>query len=751
MTMDEVKTENGVRRENESLRLLQNIAIELLSHQEPEKMLQQILMHGTHVVGAPNGALYLLDEEDGQTMCVRFAVGALGSSLVGFKTKVTEGLMGKVWQTGQVQVQENYRNWDKRITDPLFDGVLTVIISPLRARGNMIGMLELSWNEEPFVLEKEVIAALQQFSMLASAALENAMLFQQLQAEIQEGKKIENTLRLSEERFRTIVTNTPIIIYVLDEQGVFTVSEGVGLKKIGLRPGEVVGQSALTIYQDDPDIIPALRRALAGETIFFEHAISDIYFDNRVVPLLDQEGRVKGVIGVALDITERKRAEEKLKHEKIFTNAVMDSVPGLLYLYDDQGKLIRWNKNHEVMTGYSATEMADMHLLDWFKTDHETQAHILSETSKASQGIFADAEADLQKKDGTTIPMHFTAIGMDIQGKSYITGIGIDITKRKQAEEALREANENLEDKVEARTQELTSVNEELTAMNEELIYMNDQRKLEIEERHRAEVELTQAIEDMKAMQGYLIQSEKMAALGGLVAGVAHEINTPIGVGVTAASHLKQITEDFMQTMSNRVLRRKDLLNYLTDLEQGSNIILKNMERASGLIQSFKQVAVDQSSETRRKFNVRRYLGEILLSMNPNIKKTRHIVTVECQEELVIDGYPGAFAQIITNLLMNSLCHAYGPEDGGNIIIRVGRVEDRIEIIYSDDGRGIDASTKPKIFDPFFTTTRGSGGTGLGLFVVYNIVAKKFGGSIQCNSEPGLGTTFHINLLLGGI
>ncbi|TCL70057.1 histidine kinase/DNA gyrase B/HSP90-like ATPase [Hydrogenispora ethanolica] len=328
-----------------------------------------------------------------------------------------------------------------------------------------------------------------------------------------------------------------------------------------------------------------------------------------------------------------------------------------------------------------------------------------------------------------------------------------EIERRRAAEAALRQARDELELKVDARTQELSCANEELvamneevTAMNEELIHTNEQLLIEVEERQKAEQELTEAIEWLKAMQSHLIQSEKLAALGGLVAGVAHEINTPVGVGVTAASHLKQVTERFLDLCRNGAPRRRDLVEYLEDLDEASDIILKNFRRASGLIQSFKQVSVDQSSETRRVFQVRRYLGEILLSMNPRLKKTRHAITVECDDGLEIDGYPGAFAQIVTNLVMNSLNHAYGPDEAGRIRIAVSREAAGIQMVYSDDGRGIDEAVIGRIFDPFFTTRRGTGGTGLGLFVVYNIVTQRFGGTIQCASQPGRGATFHITL-----
>ena len=324
-----------------------------------------------------------------------------------------------------------------------------------------------------------------------------------------------------------------------------------------------------------------------------------------------------------------------------------------------------------------------------------------------------------------------------------------DITDRKIAEEALQQAHDNLETKIEERMHELSSLNQELIAMNEELLSTNRELESEINERLRIEKELsntnqklTQAIGESKTMQAYLVESAKMAALGNLVAGIAHEINTPVGVGLTAASHLEQLTIEFTDLCMNGSPLRQHLLNYLTDLHESSTIILKNLERAGKLIQSFKQVSADQSSEMARVFKVRNYLEEIILSLQPQIKKTNHHIALLCDETLTMDGYPGALSQIITNLIMNSIIHAYLPGDRGNITISAQIEDKNIVLLYTDDGKGMNYTVLSKIFNPFYTTKRGYGGTGLGLHVVYNIVTQQFKGTITCESKPGKGTAF---------
>ena len=342
-------------------------------------------------------------------------------------------------------------------------------------------------------------------------------------------------------------------------------------------------------------------------------------------------------------------------------------------------------------------------------------------------------------------------------GSSRLEGFITDITDRKLEEAALQEANEQLEYKVEVRTQELTALNEELEAMNTQLLDSNSSLEIEISERKKAEErleslnkELSKVIEEMKTMQSYLVQSEKMAALGGLVAGIAHEINTPVGVGLTAATNLQKITKDFADLCENGKPRRQDLTDYLEDLLESANIIEANLERAAKLIRSFKQVSIDQSSEERREFNVKAYLEEILLSMHPKLKKTKLAVTVDCDEELKLDGFPGAFSQIITNLLMNSIIHAYEPGDEGEIKISAKTQDGFFMLTYSDDGKGMPKEMQMKIFTPFFTTKRGTGSTGLGLYILHNIVVKQFNGSVECDSEPGKGTSFTIKFPLKG-
>lgn len=266
----------------------------------------------------------------------------------------------------------------------------------------------------------------------------------------------------------------------------------------------------------------------------------------------------------------------------------------------------------------------------------------------------------------------------------------------------------------------------------------------EVGEKTRANAELAQALTQLREAQAQLVQNERLASLGALVAGVAHEINTPVGVGVTAASTLLDRSAQLRKAYDGGELRRSDLERFVAVAEESSNIILKNLQRAADLIHSFKQVAVDQTSGERRRFAFKAYIEEVLLSLAPRLKKSGHAVEVVCPAALSVDSYPGAIAQILANLVGNSLVHAYADGHRGKLRIEVGIEHGRLFLRYSDDGCGIPREHLAKIYDPFFTTRRGSGGSGLGLHIVHNLVTQMLGGSIEVRSEPGKGTEFTV-------
>lgn len=271
-------------------------------------------------------------------------------------------------------------------------------------------------------------------------------------------------------------------------------------------------------------------------------------------------------------------------------------------------------------------------------------------------------------------------------------------------------------------------------------------RRIE-DELRRAKEEAERMLAELREAQANLILSEKMASLGSLVAGMSHEISTPLGIGVSAASHLAEEIARLSGNFQDGQLRRSDLDSFLEAATEATRIMQANLGRAARLIQAFKQVSADQSTDEIRSFDLAEYLSEIMLSLAPALRSLARPVQVDCPSGLVVTNRPGALGQIITNLVMNALQHAFDEDTSeARISIRVTRPrEGRIAIEFSDNGRGIDADSLPRVFDPFFTTRRGAGGTGLGLHIAYNLVTQVLGGTIAVSSRPGEGTRFSIS------
>jgi two-component system NtrC family sensor kinase len=230
------------------------------------------------------------------------------------------------------------------------------------------------------------------------------------------------------------------------------------------------------------------------------------------------------------------------------------------------------------------------------------------------------------------------------------------------------------------------------------------------------------------------------------VAGVAHEINTPVGIALTSASVLKAATDDLQAAIATTGIKKSDVMRYLDTAAESTRLIMNNAYRAAHLIHSFKQIAVDQTSEARRPFGLHEYIEEVVSSLQPKLKKTALALTIDCAPDIVLDSYPGAFAQVITNLTLNCVEHAFAGDQAGTIAIRARLDGEFVELHVSDDGRGIAPDVLDRIFDPFFTTRRGQGGTGLGLNIVYNLIAKQFAGTIAVTSVLGEGTHFTLRI-----
>lgn len=258
--------------------------------------------------------------------------------------------------------------------------------------------------------------------------------------------------------------------------------------------------------------------------------------------------------------------------------------------------------------------------------------------------------------------------------------------------------------------------------------------------------ELEQKIEYIEQTQQKLIESEKMAALGSLVAGVAHEVNTPLGLAITSNSILEDECEKIENLYRSNTIKKSDLEKFIENVKEASKLLSSNLNRAATLIKSFKQISVDQSSEEKRNFNLKEYIQEIFETYHSQIKKQSLILDINCSESISLNSYPGALSQVISNLIQNSLTHAFDKKDEGKISLNVEDKGKEVIIVFSDDGKGLEPSIKEKVFEPFITTKRNEGGSGLGMNIIYNLIHEKLQGDIKIESIKDQGTIITINI-----
>lgn len=426
----------------------------------------------------------------------------------------------------------------------------------------------------------------------------------------------------------------------------------------------------------------------------FPVEVSSSYFDGPI-PLR---------IAIVRDITDRKREEERYK---TILQASMDGFA----IIDNAGVYVDVNETYLSIFGYSKNELLGKgsELLSVPGESHKIKDYFEIIKRKGS----ARFETIVKKKSGEIIDVEASIYRLSTADGYYCVFIR-DITERKKNEERIKSINIDLENRVQLRT-------------------------IELEEKSRV---LEDSLRKLESAQHQLVVSERMAAIGSLVAGVAHEINTPLGVGVTAASYIETSAINLKNDIDSGLSDREKIKTFVNNMNESASLLMSNLTKAAELVQSFKQVAVDQTSGEKRTFKVREYLESIVQSLHPYTKKFPIQIIIECPDDLIIDSYPGGLSQVMTNLINNSIVHAFPVEREEIIKIRVFSEWETLVIEYSDNGNGISSEIIDRIYDPFFTTKRNEGGSGLGLHIVFKIVTEQMRGKMICESTPGIGTVF---------
>ncbi len=430
------------------------------------------------------------------------------------------------------------------------------------------------------------------------------------------------------------------------------------------------------------------------------------------------------IILLLINITKRKKAEIRIKKQLKFQQELIDNVNTPIYYKNKEKVFIGCNKAFEKLINKKSKEIIGNTTYNLFSKKNADFFTKMDDKLLKNQSL-QKFETSYEFEDRVSMDaILYKNVFFDEGEVVGIIGVIFDITELKKVSNDLEELNRNLEEEVKLRTIELKRTNEELEDSNEELQTM---------------------IHNLKTTQDKLIESEKMASLGSLVAGVAHEINTPIGIGLTGITHFIEESSTLNNDYKNEEMTEEKFNKFLENTDELSQLIKKNLERTAQLVKSFKQVAVDQTSDIKREVNLKEYISEVLFSLNNITKKTNIDINVMGNDNIKIETYPGSISQIITNLIINSIRHGFKEKEKGIINIEITYENEKIRLIYTDSGRGIKKENLNKIFDPFFTTNREEGGTGLGLNIIYNIITTTLQGTIECNSEENKGVEFIIS------
>ncbi|MBK6638663.1 MAG: PAS domain S-box protein [Rhodocyclaceae bacterium] len=425
------------------------------------------------------------------------------------------------------------------------------------------------------------------------------------------------------------------------------------------------------------------------------------------------------IITISVFVRRLRTARDDLRDSqaKFFGLFEHSPLPMILIRYPDN-VIMEVNAAWATQLGYarSAVIGRDTTTLNiWVDLEHRKQliSRLLKDSFLPPHDVF------LRHQDGRTLTFELAASEFETGRERLFVFTLYEVTLERQREQEILELNQQLESRVTSRTAKLASANEELT----------------------------RALDSVRAMQGELIRSEKMAALGSLVAGVAHELNTPIGNSLTVATTIEDHAANFARTKDAGQLTKRQLDTFIASISEGSSILTRTLTRAAELVSSFKQVAVDQTSDVRRRFPLRTTLTELATTLEPVCRKTPFRFKLGDIDEVQMDSYPGALAQVINNFLNNSLLHAFEGREHGTMTLTGKQLDEKyVELIFADDGVGIPHENLTKVFDPFFTTKLGAGGSGLGMHIVYNVITGLLGGSIKLASTPGHGVTITVRL-----
>lgn len=519
--------------------------------------------------------------------------------------------------------------------------------------------------------------------------------------------------RLAEESYRKLFEGSIDGIYVTTPAGALLNANPALARIMGYETTadlmRGVGDIAHTVYvQPSARAVYQSLMQRDGMVREFEYQVRQrgggiLWLSDSATSVRDESGEVVRYEGTVRDITDQKRAEDAVAEGRRLLQQVIDTVPAVINVKNKELHYVLMNR---YMAGIFGIEPADaigrttsdlMSRYGAQKTD-ENDRRVLATGRDLGfyEEEYMDSCGNLRQWLVNKLPL------LDAEGDiERIVTVALDIGDRKRGELEMRKAKDAAE----------------------------------------------AALRNLRETQNSLIEAEKLAALGRLVAGVAHEVNNPVGISLTVASALERKTAIFTAEVERGDLRRSRLTEFLETSRDAASQLVANLNRAAELIQSFKQVAADRNYSDQRNFDLGDLTEQVVMSLRPGLRKHHLTLNVDCQPNLVMNSYPGPYGQVLTNLFLNAVAHAFPDGRHGTVDIQVRESgKDNVEIIFSDDGCGMSLDVRRRAFDPFFTTRRDQGGTGLGLHIVYSIVTNRLGGRLDLDSEPGKGTRIQIIL-----
>jgi PAS domain S-box-containing protein len=513
--------------------------------------------------------------------------------------------------------------------------------------------------------------------------------------------------RLAEESYRKLFEGSVDGIYVTTPPGEILNANPALARMMGYGSPEELVSGISDISQSiyvDPRARTQYQELMRRDGMVreFEYQVrrrdgSILWLSDSATAVHDESGEIVRYEGTVRDITDQRRAEETIAEGRRLLQLVIDTVPAIINVKDRKLHYVLMNRYMAGIFGIEPDEAIGRTTSDLMsrygakKTD-EYDRRVLETTRELGfyEEEYRDSSGHLRYWLVNKLPL------LDAEGRvESIVTVALDIGERKRSEQEMREAKDSAE----------------------------------------------ATLRNLRETQNSLIEAEKLAALGRLVAGVAHEVNNPVGISLTVASSLERKTALFGAEVARGEIRRSSLTDFLQASRDASSQLVANLNRAAELITSFKQVAADRNYSDQRTFDLGDLTEQVVMSLRPGLRKHRLTLSVECEPNLTMNSYPGPYGQVLTNLFLNSVAHAFPDGRAGAVDLKVRAAgPDHVEVIFSDDGCGMSLDVRRRAFDPFFTTRRDQGGTGLGLHIVYSIVTSRLGGRLDLDSEPGQGT-----------